>query len=217
MSKRVSIREVFDSITEKSCPESINFHSHTTCSDGSLSPIELISQATERGLQHLAVTDHHSVESYRLINEWLLNRSIHYTNNPKFWSGIEISCLLRNKLIHLIGIDFDISHRAMKPYIQKQSVVGKELLAEYVVESIHDAGGLAILAHPARYNMNCFDLIDSAFAISCDGAEAWYDYSFNKIWKPTPYICESINLKLKSLDMLSSCGTDTHGFSLGCR
>jgi putative hydrolase len=35
-----------------------NFHSHTTLSDGDLSPVELLRQAVARGYTHLAVTDH---------------------------------------------------------------------------------------------------------------------------------------------------------------
>jgi predicted metal-dependent phosphoesterase TrpH len=36
----------------------IDLHSHTTASDGSLAPAQLVSLALERGLSALAVTDH---------------------------------------------------------------------------------------------------------------------------------------------------------------
>ena len=40
-----------------------DLHSHTTASDGSLSPEELIQLAQERGVDQLAITDHDSVGS----------------------------------------------------------------------------------------------------------------------------------------------------------
>ena len=54
------LSKVLEQVGSSSCPGTLNFHCHTICSDGSLTPEELITQATERGLTHLAVTDHHS-------------------------------------------------------------------------------------------------------------------------------------------------------------
>ncbi|MFN7830163.1 MAG: PHP domain-containing protein, partial [Armatimonadota bacterium] len=36
----------------------IDFHSHTTASDGSDTPLELLLKAGSMGLTHLAITDH---------------------------------------------------------------------------------------------------------------------------------------------------------------
>ena len=58
------LRAVLDTVGPESCPGLLNFHCHTVCSDGSLEPIALIEQASERKLSHLAVTDHHSIAAY---------------------------------------------------------------------------------------------------------------------------------------------------------
>ena len=39
------LREVLQSISAQSCPKIYNFHMHTHCSDGKLSPAELMAQA----------------------------------------------------------------------------------------------------------------------------------------------------------------------------
>ena len=39
-----------------------DLHTHTTASDGSLSPTDLVRQAAERGLAAVAVTDHDTVD-----------------------------------------------------------------------------------------------------------------------------------------------------------
>ena len=59
------LKDVLDQVGPSSCPTTHNFHCHTICSDGSLEPLELIQQATKRGLKHLAVTDHHSSHAHR--------------------------------------------------------------------------------------------------------------------------------------------------------
>ena len=39
----------------------IDLHSHTLCSDGVLSPADLVARAAEKGVDVLAITDHDSV------------------------------------------------------------------------------------------------------------------------------------------------------------
>ena len=86
-----------------------------------------------------------------------------------------------------------------------------------MVSAIHEAGGLAILAHPGRYRLPFKELIEEATKVGFDGAEAWYDYDHKKNWKPTDLICDSIDSLLKDNGLLSTCGTDTHGYDLTTR
>ena len=85
------------------------------------------------------------------------------------------------------------------------------MTAPMVVKAIHQAGGIAILAHPARYRISFTELIKEASLIGFDGAEAWYDYEYRNIWTPTEFVCSSVDKLLKKHNLLSSCGTDTHG------
>jgi predicted metal-dependent phosphoesterase TrpH len=133
---------------------------------------------------------------------------------PTLWSGIEISCLLEGCLVHVLALGFEPDHPALAPYRQGRAPVGAPLRAGEVRRRIHDAGGLALLAHPGRYRLPFQRLIPAAAALGFDGAEAFYDYGMQPRWQPTPLVCEAIDALLTNLGLLRSCGTDTHGLEL---
>ena len=205
---------VLKQVEPTSCPTRFNFHCHTHCSDGSLAPLELAAQALHLGLEHLAVTDHHSLRAYRPITEHFEQVAEQGRPVPMLWRGVEISCLLEGCLVHVLALGFGPEHGSLDPYLQGHAVVGPALRAEAVLEAIHGAGGLAVLAHPARYRLPFARLIAAAATLGFDGAEAWYDYDLQQRWVPTPLVCEAIAADLESRGLLLSCGTDTHGLSL---
>ncbi len=211
------LRAVLEQVDAGSCPRSFNFHCHTLCSDGSLEPLALIEQATRRGLVHLAVTDHHSSHAHPPMRAWLDNQRAAGVTVPTLWSGIEISCLLNGCLVHVLALGFELGHSALEPYNRGDAVVGESLRADSVVKAIHEAGGLAVLAHPARYRLGHDLLIDEAARLGFDGGEAWYDYDMQTVWAPSPMICEAIDRQLENLGLLRTCGTDSHGIDLGGR
>jgi hypothetical protein len=179
--------EVLRGVHGGSCPGELNFHCHTLHSDGSLHPDQLASQAVAQGLRHFAVTDHHSTAALAPVQQCLGLLADQGQAVPHLWSGIEISCLLEGCLVHVLGLDFDPHDRALTPYRQGQAPVGPDLRAEEVVKRLHGAGGLALLAHPARYRKPFGLLIDAAAALGFDGAEAYYDYAMAPCWQPTPW------------------------------
>ena len=208
------LRAVLNSIGPDSCPGLLNFHCHTVCSDGSLEPVALIEQATARKLSHIAVTDHHSIAAYVPMVDWLDRARDRGECTPTLWSGMEISCILRGCLVHVLALGFRPGDPALLPYSSGDAAVGAPLRAGEVCKAIHLAGGLAILAHPGRYRLGFSVLIDAAAELGFDGGEAWYDYDMQQRWAPTPLICESIDKQLKNLGLLRTCGTDTHGVDL---
>ena len=204
---------IIRSISSESCPHKINLHCHTIFSDGSLLVEDLIEQACKLNLSHIAITDHHSVEAYRVASR-LLDLKPSKENLPKIWSGIEISCILNKCLVHILGYGFDINSRHMIPYLTGESPVGSALDASEVIKSIRLSGGISVLAHPARYRIDYKTLIDSAYNSQINGIEVWYDYEMSKPWKPTKYLCKSILRHTSKYNLLTTCGTDTHGLSL---
>ncbi|WP_185464573.1 MULTISPECIES: PHP domain-containing protein [unclassified Synechococcus] len=199
------------------CPGRLNFHCHTICSDGSLQPEGLADQAVDLGLEHFAVTDHHSVAALAPLRRRLALHRERGLGVPTLWSGVEISCLLEGCLVHVLGLGFDPDHPALGPYLEGSAVVGKALRAGAVRRAIHAAGGLALLAHPARYRLPYHLLIAAAAELGFDGAEAFYDYEQGQRWRPSPLVCDAIAAQLSRLGLLTSCGTDTHGLGLGGR
>ena len=208
------LRAVLNTVGPESCPGLLNFHCHTVCSDGSLEPVALIEQASARNLSHIAVTDHHSIAAYVPMVRWLERARDQGVNTPMLWSGMEISCILRGCLVHVLALGFTPGHPSLLPYSSGDAAVGAPLRAGEVRKAIHEAGGIAILAHPGRYRLGFSELIDAAAELGFDGGEAWYDYEMQERWEPTPLICESIDKQLKNLGLLRTCGTDTHGIDL---
>ncbi len=204
---------IIKGISINSCPYKINLHCHTTFSDGSLSAEKLVEQACSLNLSHIAITDHHSIDAFRIASKYLALKPSN-SNLPKLWSGIEISCILNKCLVHILGYGFDINSIYMKPYITGESPLGSYLDATKVIDSIKLSGGVSVLAHPARYRINYKNLIDFAYYSQINGIEVWYDYEMCNPWKPTDYLCDSILKYSSRYNLLSTCGTDTHGLSL---
>lgn len=205
---------VLAGVTPQCCPTRLNFHCHTLCSDGSLSPAQLASQALEIGLEHVAITDHHSTAAHGQALEALQTAAAQGRQVPQLWRGVEISALLDGCLVHVLALGFAADHASLEPYIQGVSQVGDALRAEAVVDAIHASQGLAVLAHPGRYRLPFGRLIAAAAQLGFDGAETWYDYTMAPRWQPTPVVCEAIARDLTKHGLLQSCGTDTHGHDL---
>ena len=205
---------VLTTVSPSCCPTRLNFHCHTIHSDGSLRPEQLADQAIAIGLEHLAVTDHHAIEGSNRVAAALAAACNRGQAVPTLWRGVEISCLLEGCLVHVLALGFAEEHASLHPYLQGSSVVGQQLKAEAVLEAVHAAGGLALLAHPARYRLPFSTLIAAAAELGFDGAEAWYDYDLQPRWQATPLVCEAIARDLDRRGLLQSCGTDTHGLAL---
>ena len=205
---------VLRQVRADSCPDRFNFHCHTIHSDGSLRPEELAAEAVAIGLEHLAVTDHHGLAAHGAIIAALDDHRRMGAATPTLWRGVEISCLLEGCLVHVLGLGFGDDHPSLHPYLQGNAVVGPALRAEAVVVAIRAAGGLVLLAHPARYRLPHQRLIAAAADLGFDGAEVWYDYGMQPCWQPTPLVCEAIAADLERRGLLMSCGTDTHGLGL---
>lgn len=212
----VALRRVFEAVTSESCPRLFNFHMHTVCSDGRLEPEQLIEQAVQIGIQGLAVTDHHSINGYYRSQQWLerwrqANRA---QPVPHLWTGIEVNANLLSDEVHILAYAFNPSHAAMQPYLQGKATSGQDYQAAQAIDAIHQAGGLAVLAHPARYRRSHHDLIPAAAELGIDGVETYYAYSNPSPWKPSPRQTQEVRQLGSRYNLLHTCGTDTHGLNL---
>ena len=88
----------------------IDFHTHTTASDGALSPGELISRARDLGVALLAITDHDTVAGYRAVAEHYTQVSQEITLIP----GVELSCVWSGTTIHVLGLGIDCDNPVMQ-------------------------------------------------------------------------------------------------------
>lgn len=191
-----------------------DLHSHSTASDGVLTPTELLQRAQQQGVDVLALTDHDCITGLDEAQRQADKLGIRLIN------GVEISTNWENRAIHIVGLNFDKNHSGLNTLLQNQAQlrlqraieIGEKLAkvgvqgafmgaksltdgevtrahyARYLVQigkvanieqafkkflaqgkscyvkaqwtdipnaiaTIQQAGGIAILAHPLRYNM----------------------------------------------------------------
>jgi Cof subfamily protein (haloacid dehalogenase superfamily) len=86
----------------------VDLHVHSTCSDGSLSPSELVDLGIQKGLAAFALTDHDTIRGIseaKAYAAWLAEKG---EAVPKIISGIEISTTTtidgRDHEIHILGL-----------------------------------------------------------------------------------------------------------------
>ena len=77
----------------------IDLHTHSTCSDGTLTPSELAACAAEKGLAAFALTDHDTTEGLKEAAAAAAERGV------EFVPGIEFSTDWRGRDIHIVGLD----------------------------------------------------------------------------------------------------------------
>jgi predicted metal-dependent phosphoesterase TrpH len=212
-----SLKSIFQSLKAESCPFDYNFHLHTVYSDGQLHPEALVQQAISYGLKGLAITDHHSISGYQAARRWLDHWNLQTGQDqpaPYLWAGVEITSALLDVNVHILGYGFDPNHAGLKPYFSGQSPVGNAAKATQVIQSIQNAGGLAVLAHPARYKRSPVDLIPAAVDSGIDGVESFYSYTNLEPWKPSPAQTQQVQQLVETYGLLQTCGTDSHGMSI---
>jgi predicted metal-dependent phosphoesterase TrpH len=211
-----SIQTIFQTVDAQSCPFFYNFHLHTRCSDGRLHPVDLIQQAVHYGLKGLAITDHHNVMGYYMALGWLAEvkaRSPHQSF-PALWSGVEITAMLLEVDVHILGYGFDPNHPKLQDYLGGHSPRGVARDSRQVIDAIQQAGGIAVLAHPARYKKPPEVLIPMVAEQGIDGVEAYYCYSHEDPWVPSQRETQTVKQLGGEYNLLQTCGTDTHGLDI---
>ena len=86
----------------------VDLHTHSTASDGSLTPSQLVVRAIEHGVDILALTDHDTV---RGIDEGLEAAK---GTSLTFIPGVEISTMWGGICIHVVGLDIQFDDTKLK-------------------------------------------------------------------------------------------------------
>jgi len=87
----------------------VDLHLHTTCSDGTLSPAELVRAAAKAQLLAAAVTDHDSVSGVAEAQAEAEKLAVPMEIIP----GVELSCAFQTRDIHIVGLFIDPENRAL--------------------------------------------------------------------------------------------------------
>lgn len=86
----------------------VDLHSHSTISDGLMTPRELVRHAAAQGVQVLALTDHDDVAGISEAREAAAQTGI------TLITGTEISVTWRNRTLHIVGLRIDPEHPALQ-------------------------------------------------------------------------------------------------------
>lgn len=112
----------------------IDLHVHSTASDGSFTPTEVVELAKEANLTEFALTDHDTVDG---VAEALAHAK--ETNAIKVIPGIELSCYYQNREIHIVGLFVDYKDTHFLSELQKLKAA-REAGNEKMVQNFVDAG-----------------------------------------------------------------------------
>lgn len=85
-----------------------DLHSHSTFSDGTLTPGELVARAAQRGVAVLALTDHDHTGGLAAAREAAAEHQI------RLIDGVEISVTWQGQTIHVVGLGIDPSDTALQ-------------------------------------------------------------------------------------------------------
>lgn len=247
----------------------IDLHTHTTYSDGELTPYELIAKAKSIGCQLIAITDHDTVSG---ISE---GRQAAAELGIEFIPGIEISTQEQEE-VHILGYGIDENNELLRQkcqefadsrakraekiceflakrgievdmeeirqisggeiigrphfaaYLEKHKYVSscKEAFSRYLntyafqrevqrekptpeeaIALIHQAGGLAVLAHPGLLKKNSMEVdlfLATLKRAGLDGIECLYN-------KHTPAQTDKFLALAQKYNLKTGCGSDFHG------
>lgn len=136
----------------------IDLHVHSTCSDGTFTPTELVAYALQKGLAALALTDHDTTDGITEAQKAARNTSL------QIIPGIELSTGYQGRDIHVLGLNIDPENDEFQKWLHEfqdtrnrrnQKMIGKmqeyglSITLEEVEKSYPDS--ICTRAHFARY------------------------------------------------------------------
>lgn len=138
--------------------ETYDLHCHSTASDGSLTPTELVARAKEMGVTTLALTDHDTLAGQQEAKHAALSNAMTFIN------GIEVSTVWENKSFHIVGLNINLEHSELNSGIKKLQALREQRvkkialkLEQQSIAGSYDAvikatkGGVVTRTHFADY------------------------------------------------------------------
>lgn len=111
----------------------VDLHTHTTASDGTLSPTDLVLLAKEGGLSAVAVTDHDTIDG---VEDAI---STGKENGIEVITGVEISAEPTSGTLHILGYGFDHKEANLNR-ILNDLVNSRNQRNGKIIKKFHDEG-----------------------------------------------------------------------------
>lgn len=117
-------------------PATVDLHLHTTASDGSDSPAQLLSLLQRRGIHTFSVTDHDTidgtVEMLSLVPQGM-----------RFITGVEFSCRSPVGKYHILGYGFDPEDALLRDALEEGRMLRRNKLEERI-RYLEEAHGIVL-------------------------------------------------------------------------
>ena len=110
-----------------------DLHSHSTVSDGSLSPEQLVARAIDQGVDVLALTDHDGTEGITAA------QAAAQGTNLSLVTGVEISVTWGSSTIHILGLKVDHKNASLQKGLEKIRDYRKERAVK-IAERLEKSG-----------------------------------------------------------------------------
>jgi len=190
----------------------VNLHIHSCFSDGKAMPQDIVKQAKEKGLRYIAISDHNTLDAY--LKTDILKEDM-------VIPAIEFDCWYKTVFYHLLAYEMDVNSKSIKPFLaKKENETKKDIVRLFsfhrhpkkLIKAIHEAGGLAVLAHPACCTtLNLDKFVKTLVSFGLDGLEVYYPYpaKISKLLKFTKI--EEVEKIADKYGLIKTGGTDFHG------
>ncbi len=125
----------------------VDLHSHSTHSDGMLTPSDLVQRAFGQGVKTFALTDHDELSGLAEARAQAESRGM------KFIAGVEISVSWQDETLHIVGLNIDPQHPEIAKGLRTVRV-GRHARAERIAADLERAGVEGALDGARRYARN---------------------------------------------------------------
>ncbi len=112
---------------------SADLHIHTTYSDGSFTPAEIVDKAIEKGFNTIAISDHDTLDGIKPAIDYAADKDIDVI------PAIEFSTFRGKAEIHVLGYFIDFEDEKLKDKVRK-IYDARKLRAEKMVELLNKEG-----------------------------------------------------------------------------
>lgn len=204
-------KELIKSFKKEDYEKDVNLHIHSNFSDGEANAEDLVFQAKNKGLKYIAISDHNTLNAY--LQTDILNEEI-------IIPAMEFDCWFGTVFLHMLGYGIDVNNKELQALCAKTKR-GTEAdwvrifsfkHPKTVINAIHNAGGIAVLAHPACcFTLTGLDrLTKNLVKLGLDGIEVYYPYArHRKIVKF--HTVNAVEKIAEKYNLIKTGGTDEHG------
>lgn len=189
----------------------VNLHIHSIYSDGKGNFNSLIQQASEKGYKYIAISDHNT------FNGYLENNVPDYVI-----PAVEFDVWCGYVFMHLLGYGIDVNNKELQQFCAKSKReteldiirIFSTRNIKKLIQAIHNAGGLAVLAHPACcWALSHDRFVKKLISYGLDGLEVYYPYKRHRgIIKFTT--ARNIEKIADKYGLIKTGGTDLHDYNL---